>query len=100
MGNASKSKMRWYNLAMMGFMSVWGFGNIVNHYANQGLRIVVSWLLIMTLYFIPYVLMVGELGSVFNESQSGLGEWIKETSLRSEERRVGKECRSRWSPYH
>src|SRR3712207_6888742 len=22
------------------------------------------------------------------------------TSLRSEERRVGKECRSRWSPYH
>ena len=23
------------------------------------------------------------------------GEWV-----RSEERRVGKECRSRWSPYH
>ena len=22
------------------------------------------------------------------------------TNLRSEERRVGKECRSRWSPYH
>lgn len=81
MGNASKSKMRWYNLAMMGFMSVWGFGNIVNNYANQGLRIVVSWILIMSLYFIPYVLMVGELGSVFNKTQSGLGEWIKETSF-------------------
>src|SRR3712207_9042850 len=28
--------------------------------------------------------------------------WYKEllTDLRSEERRVGKECRSRWSPYH
>ena len=26
---------------------------------------------------------------------------IKEMSIpRSEERRVGKECRSRWSPYH
>ena len=24
----------------------------------------------------------------------------KEFHLRSEERRVGKECRSRWSPYH
>ena len=24
----------------------------------------------------------------------------KEWSVRSEERRVGKECRSRWSPYH
>ena len=26
------------------------------------------------------------------------GEWNRD--LRSEERRVGKECRSRWSPYH
>ena len=26
-------------------------------------------------------------------------EWLMESS-RSEERRVGKECRSRWSPYH
>ena len=25
---------------------------------------------------------------------------ILATQLRSEERRVGKECRSRWSPYH
>ena len=25
---------------------------------------------------------------------------IVETNMRSEERRVGKECRSRWSPYH
>ena len=25
---------------------------------------------------------------------------IKQPLLRSEERRVGKECRSRWSPYH
>ena len=25
---------------------------------------------------------------------------VKEIQLRSEERRVGKECRSRWSPYH
>src|SRR2546430_2782940 len=25
---------------------------------------------------------------------------IRETIQRSEERRVGKECRSRWSPYH
>ena len=25
---------------------------------------------------------------------------LLENSIRSEERRVGKECRSRWSPYH
>src|SRR5256885_14865330 len=28
------------------------------------------------------------------------GERIGAVPLRSEERRVGKECRSRWSPYH
>ena len=26
--------------------------------------------------------------------------WMKPFDERSEERRVGKECRSRWSPYH
>src|SRR3712207_9509370 len=30
--------------------------------------------------------------------QGGMG--IIHKNLRSEERRVGKECRSRWSPYH
>ena len=25
---------------------------------------------------------------------------VKKSAVRSEERRVGKECRSRWSPYH
>ena len=32
-------------------------------------------------------------GSLFNYFNS-------KKDLRSEERRVGKECRSRWSPYH
>ena len=27
-------------------------------------------------------------------------KYISRGSFRSEERRVGKECRSRWSPYH
>ena len=26
--------------------------------------------------------------------------WVSGPAVRSEERRVGKECRSRWSPYH
>ena len=30
----------------------------------------------------------------------GTGVWTGTTPARSEERRVGKECRSRWSPYH
>ena len=29
-----------------------------------------------------------------------IGAWSDKTNPRSEERRVGKECRSRWSAYH
>ena len=31
---------------------------------------------------------------------SSSSEYLLVTKTRSEERRVGKECRSRWSPYH
>ena len=31
---------------------------------------------------------------------NGLSKYISSFGYRSEERRVGKECRSRWSPYH
>ena len=48
--------------------------------------------------------LVGRGGSL-GEAIRGIGvteqtcyRWRKE--FRSEERRVGKECRSRWSPYH
>ena len=34
------------------------------------------------------------------ELKDSLNEYYKVGSLRSEERRVGKECRARWSPYH
>ena len=34
------------------------------------------------------------------ELQRSFSDLVTVTLLRSEERRVGKECRSRWSPYH
>ena len=34
-----------------------------------------------------------------NAATTKMSEEVKE-AMRSEERRVGKECRSRWSPYH
>ena len=36
----------------------------------------------------------------FNPAPDNHGYKIQRIDLRSEERRVGKECRSRWSPYH
>ena len=42
--------------------------------------------------------MQDSLGGIEVEGQSGAG--MVKITMRSEERRVGKECRSRWSPYH
>ena len=56
---------------------------------------------IQTLYFICFLLL---LISCSSTKYVGEGEYLLDkveiVSDRSEERRVGKECRSRWSPYH
>src|ERR1035441_169948 len=48
------------------------------------------------------VLLVGalQINKFYDENRKMLEPVIMTTLLRSEERRVGKECRSRWSPYH
>src|SRR3712207_7007204 len=43
--------------------------------------------------FVPDSLLVGKEGEGWKQATA-------ELAFRSEERRVGKECRSRWSPYH
>ncbi|WP_334329495.1 amino acid permease [Companilactobacillus sp. HBUAS59699] len=68
---------RWWNIALIGFTSVWGLNNVINNFANQGLAVVTSWILIMILYFVPYTLMVGQLGSAFQNSGGGVSSWIK-----------------------
>ena len=36
----------------------------------------------------------------YSNDDAGYEAWLRSGGYRSEERRVGKECRSRWSPYH
>lgn len=79
MGNGNK-KIGWSSLAIMAFSSVWGFGNVVNGFASQGMKVVVSWILMFALYFVPYALMVGEMGSTFKDSKGGVSSWIGTTS--------------------
>lgn len=73
-------KLSWNNLALMAFVTVWGFGNVVNGFSSQGMKVVVSWILMFALYFVPYALMVGEMGSTFKESKGGVSSWIRTTS--------------------
>ena len=56
---------------------------------KSGINIAVSYRFALRAYF--YVAILISIGL------AGLGGVA---TLRSEERRVGKECRSRWSPYH
>ena len=66
-------KIFWYTLAFMAFSTVWAFGNVVNGYSEfGGLKSIVSWILIFVIYFIPYSLIVGELGSTF----TGWTMWV------------------------
>ncbi|MDN6104212.1 MAG: amino acid permease, partial [Lacticaseibacillus paracasei] len=75
----TKKQLRWYNVALIAFVSVWGLGNVFNNYAQQGLSVVTSWILIMAIYFVPYALIVGQLGSTFKDQAGGVSSWIKET---------------------
>ena len=78
-GNVQEKQLRWYNIALMSFITVWSFGNVVNNYANQGLVVVFSWVFIFALYFTPYALIVGQLGSTFKDGKGGVSTWIKHT---------------------
>lgn len=76
-----EKKISWYALALMTFSFVWGFGNIINGYAKYGgLKAIVSWVLIFVIYFIPYSLMVGEMGSAFKHVGGGVSSWVNETT--------------------
>ncbi len=73
-------KIAWTTLAMMAFSTVWGFGNVVNGYIYfDGTKVIFSWILMFALYFIPYALMVGELGAVFQKSEGGVSSWVDAT---------------------
>ncbi len=76
----NSKKMTWYALAFVAFSGVWGFGNITNGFIYfNGVQTIFSWILIFALYFIPYALMVGELGSAFKSSEAGVSSWINQT---------------------
>lgn len=76
----NEKKILWYSLAFMAFSTVWSFGNVINGFSEYGgLQAIVSWVLIFAIYFVPYALMVGELGSAFKHSGGGVSSWIHET---------------------
>ncbi|MCZ3739179.1 amino acid permease [Lactobacillus gasseri] len=77
---SNAKKMLWPTLAMMAFSTVWGFGNVVNGYVYfDGTKVIFSWILMLLLYFVPYALMVGELGATFKNANGGVSSWVNAT---------------------
>ncbi|GKQ43391.1 transporter [Companilactobacillus sp. RD055328] len=76
----SSRNLRWFNIALISFTAVWGLNNVMNNFAQQGLVVIVSWVLMMLFYFIPYTLMVGQLGSTFQDADGGVSSWMKSLS--------------------
>lgn len=74
-------KIKWYSLVFMCFSTLWGFGNVANGFMYfNGIQVIFSWILMFALYFIPYALMVGELGSAFKTKGGGVTSWVQETA--------------------
>ena len=69
------------------------------------LRPIAQVLILVIAFWIPYVVNVaGIIQMIFDNTTVDFDNvkyyYIMKMGNRSEERRVGKECRSRWSPYH
>ena len=81
MNKSQQNKIKWYMLSFMCFSTLWGFGNVLNGFVYfNGTQVIFSWILMFALYFVPYALMVGELGSAFKNSGGGVSSWIHETT--------------------
>src|SRR3712207_9563390 len=67
------------------------FGQLHLLSSEKSLELFVNELQVEGIYALVIVLAIGVFGRFVA---------VNEVIIRSEERRVGKECRSRWSPYH
>ncbi|MCT6812364.1 MAG: amino acid permease [Lactobacillus helsingborgensis] len=78
--NSNKKYISWPILTLMAFCTVIGLDDIMYNFQNQGMPVVTSWIIMCLFYVIPYSLMVGQLGSVFNSEGGGLSSWVRGTN--------------------
>ncbi len=75
-----KKNLTWPVIALMSFVTVIGFDDIIYNFKAQGLGVITSWILMLLLFVVPYEMMVGQLGSVFSSEGGGLASWMRGTS--------------------
>ena len=73
----------------------WSIGKLLAYLGNYKIGIIV------VMIFAACATVFNVVGpKVLGKATTALSEGLMNKINRSEERRVGKECRSRWSPYH
>ncbi|ARD06935.1 amino acid permease [Lactobacillus amylolyticus] len=77
--NPEKKFISWQTLFLMDLCTVIGIDDIMYNFQNQGMSVIFSWVVMVLFYVIPYSLMVGQLGSVFNKEGGGLSSWVRRT---------------------
>lgn len=77
--NPDKKYISWQTLFLMALCTVIGLDDIMYNFQNQGMSVIFSWIVMVIFYVIPYSLMVGQLGSVFNKEGGGLSSWVRGT---------------------
>ncbi len=66
-----RKKLTWPVIALMDFVTVIGFDDIIYNFQNQGLAVVSDWILLLILFVVPYELIVGQLGATFSDDGGG-----------------------------
>ena len=78
----------------------WANNNLYAPYDNEDTNLYANTFYVYTSDRNVYKVLDNNKGANSTVQPTGTSTGITETADRSEERRVGKECRSRWSPYH
>lgn len=73
--------MSWPVLSLLVFITVIGFENIFYPFQNQGLSVVINWVILLIVYIVPYALIAAQLGTTFTRADEGggLATWMRRT---------------------
>src|SRR4051812_13811346 len=96
------SLISWVGVALVAIALALKFTPALNNYSQHSTKFAIAGLVCVLLYVASEW---REIGKVFERRQARYGTLTATSvlvvlAIRSEERRVGKECRSRWSAYH
>lgn len=72
--------IKWPTLALLTFVTVIGFDDIIYPFQNQGLSVVFSWIFMLFAFVIPYELIAAQMGSTFTLNGGGLATWVRHSS--------------------